>query len=300
MKFFLTCSIALFMSVTCATAKATEQEFSLSWVISHGNDTLIPFRFAEHDEYNTANSYASIFATTEVGVVEISTAFQLYTPAAPFQKNGKGHDRLYAGVFNYQIALHTKWSNGIQTRFALGADVIGPQTNLDTFQTRLHKRFDVRVPHKKVLEKQIANTTYFATQLEVAYPVEFSWITFRPFTEIRFGYENLARVGVDVFFGGAPSVLSREYVTGQVYTPQAPQGWSVNLGMDYTHVFSSALYPEHSPVEMLNGFMRIRSAIVYQGDGWNAQFGIASIAEQFAGQKHGWQEVAYITAGTSW
>ena len=299
---FLTAALVTCFANTTFAANTSPEGDSLKFASlgTFGNDSIIPFRADQHDEYNTYSGMTSLFWGTRWGVIEVGHGSQMYAPAAVFQAKGKLKDRLWAGAMTYQLALHNQWPSGIQTRFALGVDVIGPQTGLGYIQTRLHELLDLRTPCKCVLRNQIGNATYFAAQAEVAYPIEFGMVTMRPFGEVRVGYEQLARVGVDVFFGGAPSVLTREYVTGQVFTPRAPRGWSANIGIDYTHVFQSALYPERSPVDMIADFGRIRAAVVYQGRRWNVQLGVASISPQFVGQKRGWQEVAYIAAGISW
>ncbi|WP_415921513.1 lipid A-modifier LpxR family protein [Tateyamaria sp. SN6-1] len=202
-------------------------------------------------------------------------------------------DRRYAGALS--LGLHTHMTRGA-TELALGADVVfvGPQTQLDEFQSGLHDLFSISEPSDAVLGNQIENEIRPTLVFEAGRSFQVgSNSALRPFIEARAGIETLARVGVDWTFGGLGqgALMVREPVAGQRYEVVGSEwtGTSFVLGADIAYVDSSVFLPDDGTGPALEETRhRLRAGVAWQRpSGFNAFVGLSYLGEEFEGQDEG-------------
>jgi Uncharacterized protein conserved in bacteria (DUF2219) len=198
-------------------------------------------------------------------------------------------DRRYAGALS--LGLHTHFRLG-QAEATLGGDlvVIGPQTRLGEFQTEIHETFGFVPP--LVLDDQIGNKIAPTVSAEVARSFQIGEnVTVRPFIEARAGDESLIRAGGDVVIGGAwaNSLMLRDTVTGQRYSgiDGRELGFSLTLGADVAHVFSSAYLPSGGTVALSDNRTRVRAGMEWQGTRGGIFYGLTYLGPEFEGQESG-------------
>lgn len=198
-------------------------------------------------------------------------------------------DRPWAGVLG--IGLHTHFaSRGFD--YAVGADlnIIGPQTNLDDFQTWLHGLIGAPEPSDVVLAQQIGDTIRPTVVAEVGREYTLGRTTrLRPFAEARAGDESLVRIGADLSFGGfgMGELMARENVTGQRYriVRDEKPGVSFVLGADIAHVFDSVYLPEDRGLELTDARERVRAGIHLQGYNSSFFYGLTWLGREFETQR---------------
>ncbi|MHA6325286.1 lipid A-modifier LpxR family protein [Roseivivax sp. CAU 1753] len=200
-------------------------------------------------------------------------------------------DRLYAGSLS--LGAHTHF-NRHGTEIAIGADLVmtGPQTHLDDFQNALHDLLNVPRPSDDITDVQIEDGFHPTLVAEAGRSLSFGQNgRVRPFTELRWGVETLARVGVDVTFGafGVGELLARDPVTGTRYqiVSKDPVGTSLYLGADVAQVASSAYLPDDRGPKLEQSRTRLRAGLNWQGESWGVQYGVTYLSEEFEGQPEG-------------
>lgn len=152
------------------------------------------------------------------------------------------NDRRYVGALSF--GAHTHWSRG-ETAMSLGLDVIfvGPQTNLDDVQKKLHSIFGGPTPN--VANFQVKNAIYPTVTFEAGRSFDIGDNSdIRPFVELQAGAETLARIGADLTWGGfgKGGLRLRDLSTGQRYsgiTGVQPLGLSFFAGGDVAYVVDS-------------------------------------------------------------
>ncbi len=168
----------------------------------------------------------------------------------------------------------------------------GPQTRLDDFQSLLHDALNIVRPDDDITDAQIEDGVHPTLVAEAGRQISFGGNgTMRPFTELRWGVETLARIGVDVTFGqfGVGELLARDPVTGtryQIVSKNLP-GTSFYLGADVAHVASSVYLPDDRGPELTENRTRVRAGVNWQGEAWGVQYGVTYLSEEFEGQPEG-------------
>lgn len=200
-------------------------------------------------------------------------------------------DRPFAGVV--ALGLHTHFDRG-GTEFALGGDLVltGPQTGLSDFQSALHDGLGVKPAAPGVVSGQVDNGVHPTLVMEAgrSYGVGDSSVL-RPFAELRWGLETMARIGADFTIGpvGQGELMARDPVTGQRYRVihQRTTGFSFLLGGDVATVSGSALLPESSGVTPTDTRTRLRAGMHWQGERNALFYGVTYMSEEFTAQPEG-------------
>ncbi|SLN49019.1 hypothetical protein ROJ8625_02408 [Roseivivax jejudonensis] len=200
-------------------------------------------------------------------------------------------DRRYAGILS--VGAHTHFQRGA-AEVTLGADLVvtGPQTGVGQFQTALHDLISIRPPAPRILDEQIENGWHPTLVAEVGSTRPLGdHARLRPFAEVRWGDETLARAGVDLSFGqfGRDSLMVRDTVSGQRYevigVPE--NGFSLMLGADFAQVADSIYLPDDRGPELKADRQRLRAGLHWQGTGKSAFYGVTWLDEEFEGQDGG-------------
>lgn len=199
-------------------------------------------------------------------------------------------DRPFAGVLS--LGLHTHFEQG-GNEIALGGDLVftGPQTRLGDLHTGIHDLLGQPPARPSVLEDQIADGFYPTFVGEVGRQMIVGQGVVRPFTELRWGVETMARVGLDFTLGaaGQGELLVRDPVTGQRYRAiyeQVP-GFSYVMGGDIAYVQDSALLPQDRGYEVEKRRARLRAGLHWQGEQNSTFYGLTYLSEEFEGQPEG-------------
>jgi len=212
---------------------------------------------------------------------------------APRRLNGAdSHDRAYAGVLS--LGAHTHFSTG-PAQVSLGADLvlIGPQTGVIDLQDWFHSLFSFASVGANVRANQIANTTRIAGTAEVALPIRLGdRATLRPFAELQYGVEDIARGGVDLLFGaiGHDDLLIRDQVTGQLYRgiDSEVSGFGFAVGADYAAVGNSLFFPASFGTVVAPERYRARAGLYWQvGPEISYFYGVTYLSEEYVGQPGG-------------
>jgi Uncharacterized protein conserved in bacteria (DUF2219) len=199
-------------------------------------------------------------------------------------------DRRYAGTLAF--GLHTHFNMG-RAEAAVGADlvVIGPQTGLGRFQTRVHDLLGMDSP-EAVLGDQISNKVRPSLTIEVGQAFQLGpRVTVRPFVETQAGAETLLRAGGDVVIGRAwqGGLMLRDVGTGQRYAGIAGQtgGLSFTLGADVARIFGSVYLPDGGAAVLSDTRSRLRAGVAWQGRRLDAFYGVTYLSPEFEGQDEG-------------
>ena len=198
-------------------------------------------------------------------------------------------DRRFAGTI--ALGLHTHFSMG-RADASVGADlvVIGPQTGLGRFQTRVHDLLGLDKPG--VLNDQIGNLVQPTLTVEVGQALRFGpRVTLRPFIQAQGGVETLLRVGGDVVVGGAwqGALMLRDVGTGQRYAGVRGDGagLGLTLGGDMARMLGSAYLPEGGAAVLSDARSRLRAGVSWQGAQMGAFYGLTWLSPEFEGQDEG-------------
>ena len=253
------------------------------------NDNLVALR----DRWQTA-SYASsrVWGPGWTGrlpdragaLIEFRFGSQLMTPAnivAP-----AAGDRPFAGALSF--GLHTHFQPK-RTEVALGLDMVvtGPQTRLTELQTAAHDFVGIAPPSPAATRLQLGNAAYPTLVAELGETLRAGDLALRPFAELRWGAETLARAGVDVVLGplGRGELWIRDPVTGHRYRTirQEGTGFAVILGADIAHVADSVFLPAGH----LRERTRLRAGLHRQGERLGLFYGVTWMSREFAAQPEG-------------
>jgi Uncharacterized protein conserved in bacteria (DUF2219) len=198
-------------------------------------------------------------------------------------------DRRYAGTLS--LGLHSHFMLG-RAEATVGGDlvIIGPQTKLGEFQTEIHETFGFVVP--QVLDDQIGNKITPAVSAELGRSFQIGEnVTLRPFVAATAGAETLVRAGGDIVIGGAwdNALMLRDPVTGQRYSgiDGRVQGFSLTVGADVAHVFSSTYLPSGGTVGLEDTRTRARAGVEWNNAIGGIFYGLTYLGPEFEGQDGG-------------
>lgn len=200
-------------------------------------------------------------------------------------------DRPFAGSLGAGLHTHANF-RGVE--LALGADlvVIGPQTGLDDFVSRIHDLLDAPKASDAVIAAQVGDKVRPTLVAEVGRNYDLGGQVFvRPFAEARAGDETLVRAGADFTFGriGQGELLARDQVTGQRYRviyASAP-GTSFVLGGDVAYVSDSVYLPSGYGFDIEDTRARLRAGVHWQGTRASLFYGLTYLSEEFSTQPEG-------------
>ncbi|SMX26490.1 hypothetical protein TRP8649_00569 [Pelagimonas phthalicica] len=221
-------------------------------------------------------------------LLEYRLGGQVITPAD--LRRPDPDDRPFAGALS--LGLHTHFSRGA-TEFSLGGDLVftGPQTGLGDMHTAIHDALRQNPVRPSVLDDQIENGIHPTFVGEAGRQFALGSGVVRPFTELRWGAESLARVGADFSFGpvGQGELLVRDPVTGQRYRSvyEYVSGMTYVFGGDFAWVESSVFLPEDRGYEVEETRSRLRAGVHWQGELNSTFFGVTYLTEEFEGQDQG-------------
>lgn len=278
--------------VLCCLPAAAQDRTTLGWGRLFSNDALGD----GNDRWQTGHYGVSVLrgATwdgdlpTQAGeILEFRAYGQIIAPANLTVPNPD--DRRYAGALS--LGLYTHFMMG-QADASLGGDlvVIGPQTRLGAFQSDIHDLLNIVEP--QVLDDQIGNKMAPTLTGEVGRRFRLGEnMSVRPFVEARAGDETLIRTGGDIIIGGAweSSLMLRDKVTGQRFggIDGGTLGFSLILGADVAHVFSSAYLPAGGAVVLSENRTRLRAGMDWQGARSGVFYGVTYLGPEFEGQDGG-------------
>ena len=212
---------------------------------------------------------------------------------APARLNGPGSDdRAYVGAIS--AGLHTHFTRG-GAEISLGLDLVavGPQTGLSDLQDSFHALVDAPNVSNAVIANQIEDAVYPTALAEMSYPVPLSeTATLRPFVELQYGVEDIARAGVDLIVGpvGHDDLWLRDIPSGQLYAGVEGDraGTSFVFGVDYAAVSESAYFPADFGTVAEDERLRVRGGVHTRfGDGISFFYGATYLSEEYEGQPEG-------------
>ncbi|MCF6234654.1 MAG: lipid A deacylase LpxR family protein [Rhodobacteraceae bacterium] len=267
-------------------------------VLGYGRLTTNDLLGDGHDRWRTGSitssrvwGYAwSGSAPSQFGaLLETRLQGQIIAPAGLTRANPA--DRPYAGILS--VGLHTHFKRGA-VEFAAGVDlaVIGPQTQLDSLQSKLHNIAGAPEPSTGVLALQIDNQVRPTIVTEMAQVFRLGRrIDIRPFAELRAGAETMARVGADFTIGQVTrnELLARESVTGQRYRViyRSEPGVSFVFGGDVAVVSNSVYLPEDRGFLLTKSRTRLRAGLHWQGKNSSLFYGLSYLGQEFEAQPNG-------------
>ncbi|MCF6444126.1 lipid A-modifier LpxR family protein [Nereida sp. MMG025] len=200
-------------------------------------------------------------------------------------------DRRYSGVRG--LGAHTHFARrGYE--ISTGVDLLftGEQTGAGDLQKWFHKLIGQPQPIDAVLDNQIPNAIHPTLTFDIARSVPVGQTALvRPFGEVMYGIEDLARVGVDFVMGAdvRQQLLVRDAVTGTLIlgTPTQTAGFSLIMGADTAFVNDSAFFTDGTGPEVKDQRSRARVGVDWQGKRMGAYFGLTYLSEEFEGQSEG-------------
>lgn len=197
-------------------------------------------------------------------------------------------DRPFAGVLSFGV--HTHFNEG-PMEYALGTDFVfvGPQTRLFDFQTGLHDVLGFAPASARVRDAQLGDDVHLGFVSEMARTYEFGQAAaIRPFSELRWGPEDIIRFGADLTVGtvGQEELLARDPVTGQRYRVvlNKQPGFSYVLGGDIALVDDSVYLPATSGVVASDQRSRLRAGVHWQGEKSAVFYGLTWLSKEFEAQ----------------
>lgn len=198
-------------------------------------------------------------------------------------------DRLYAGTLWLGAHTHFGW-RGVEVTSGADLVVTGEQTGIRRLQSSIHDRLSM--PRMKVENHQVANGVYLHGTTELARSVVLGWGKIRPFVEMQLGVETLARVGVDLTFGGLGQggLRMRDPITGQRIAGIVgtdPGGWSFLVGGDVARVARSVFLPESRGYRATATRHRLRAGVNYGFGASNLFYGVTYLSPEFTAQPEG-------------
>jgi hypothetical protein len=138
---------------------------------------------------------------------------------------------------------------------------------------------------------QIKDETVIGGAAEVVYPISVTdRVQARPFGVMHTGLKDLARIGVDVYFGalGSTPAMSRDPVTGHRYPVNVEQtqdrGILFSLGHDDTQVEKSRFLPSDSNASHEPICSRTRMGVTFKRGLWSVFDGLTMMGKEFKEQ----------------
>lgn len=225
---------------------------------------------------------------------EIGTIREYRLRSAIISSDGIGEapgDRPYAGVLSFGVHSHF----GEDTfRGSVGVDVtaVGPQTGVSRFQEGAHDTFGLS--QVRFTDSQLDDAVYLGLTAEAAEVLYLPYgFTARPFAELQFGPEDIARFGADFFVGSdiASEILIRDVATGQLYQGTGHEdnsGFALVVGADLAAVSDSVYLPEDRGAIASDTRGRLRAGVHWQGEGdTSAFYGVTYLSPEFDEQPEG-------------
>jgi hypothetical protein len=211
----------------------------------------------------------------------IITPASLATPAAS--------ERPYAGYLS--AGVHSHFQRG-HLNYSIGLDVVvlGPQTRVLEFHRSFHESIGSTEISEAIALGQVPNGYFPTLVFEVSSPSQGANYEISPFVEVRYGVEDIVRIGLDVSFGILNgSFLVRDMTTGQRYaaTGRGYDAISFELGADVAAVADSAFLFPGSGVELHPSRLRARAGIRGSKRGGDFFYGITWLGREFEGQPEG-------------
>ena len=216
--------------------------------------------------------------------VELRTHFEVVAPSNLQAEDGR--DRPWGGAISFGI--HSTLRYG-QLHMCLGPNVhfIGKLSGFTQFQQDLHKGLGIKHAGDAVVNNQIKYETFIGGAAEVSYPIGvMGLMQARPFGEMRTRLEDVALVGVDVYFGAVDSTpaMSRESVTGHRYPVNVEhaqdRGMLFSPGYDHTQMkklrfLQLDLNASHEPARS-----RIRMGMTFKSGSWSVFRGLTIMGKE--------------------
>ena len=200
-------------------------------------------------------------------------------------------DRPYAGSMS--VGVHTHFgTDTTQSRVGVDVTLIGPRTQLSTFQSRMHDALSI--PQVRFTDQQLGNETVVGLSGETAEMLSFGeGVTARPFGEVQIGPEDTIRIGADVMISGglAGDLLIRDVTTGHLYTgitDPLNTGFSFVIGGDAAYVADSIYLPGGGLAAPRSQRTRGRAGVHWHGEGGASVFyGLTYLGPEYEGQSEG-------------
>ncbi len=201
--------------------------------------------------------------------------------------NPRSDDRRHAGILAF--GLHSYAGMGA-VDYRIGGDlvVIGQQTGLYDFQTRLHKILGFDIPN--LPDFQISDTTRLDVSAEAGSALRSANRVIRPFAEMRVGTEDMIRAGVDLMFGvNADDLTMRTETTGHrvPYGTLRTPGWGFAAGADVAWVNDSLYLQENLGYILTPARIRVRGGVSYRGKRFDVFYGLTWLGKEFEAQPEG-------------
>jgi len=224
---------------------------------------------------------------------------------APQRLNGSmSNDRAYVGAFT--AGVHTHMTRG-DANVSLGLDLVavGPQTQLSSLQDSFHNVISAPNVSNRVAANQIGNAVYPTALGEASFDVAVGeTTTLRPFAELQYGVEDIARIGFDVLIGAAiqNDLWLRDSPTGQLYSgvQSGGAGSGFVLGADFAFVGDSAYFPASFGTQAKDTRTRVRAGVHARlGDEISYFYGLTYLSEEYIGQPEG-QMVGSLKLNFNW
>lgn len=254
---------------------------SSSRVWGYGWDGQLPYRFGD--------------------VIELRLTGQIMQPSNLSRVDP--NDRRWAGAISVGVYTHFR---ARQTELSLGGEMVfvGPQTQLDHFQTWLHQTLNIRSPNDAIFANQIGNKIRPTLAGEAGR--SFIWgdsARFRPFLSARLGDESFLRAGGDLTIGvmGLNEFLVRDPVSGhRVRTIKNDmRGLSFVIGGDLAYMFDSVYLPGGTGPGLRDTRERARLGLQWQNRGTGLFYGLTYLGEEFQGQSDG-QVIGAVKLDIRW
>ena len=201
--------------------------------------------------------------------------------------NPRPDDRRHAGTLAFGVHSYFRTD---KLDYRVGSDlvVVGQQTGLYDFQTRLHEILGFDIPN--LPNFQIADTSRLDTSAEAGRVLHMGdWLA-RPFLEVRTGTEDMVRVGVDLMTGaGSDDLRMRVESTGHrvPYGSVHSPGRGFVAGADIAWVHESLYLPEHLGYTLTSARARLRGGFSYTAKRFEVFYGLAWLGREFEAQPEG-------------
>ena len=198
-------------------------------------------------------------------------------------------DRRHAGVLAFGLHGHSD-IGAVDVRVGGDLVMVGPQTGLYRFQTKLHDIFGFITPN--LPEFQIGNSVRFDVSAEAGSSLCSGNWAIRPFVEVRTGTEDIVRAGIDLSSStGAcrDDLVMRTVATGHL----VPYGFEHGIGLrfvagaDVAWVRESLYLPENHGYELTPVRLRIRGGVHRTGRRFDVFYGLTWLGEEFKAQPEG-------------
>ena len=208
----------------------------------------------------------------------------------PWNSLQAGIDRPPAAIAGAGLFVGRDLGGGAQLR--AGVEILQVGASLFAFQSALHEYFNLRGYDYAERGGAIAERSYGALHAEIAGLAALGPARLRPFVGFEAGFENYARVGLDVAIGGPgfARLSSRDPVSGfllpawqRTEFANGRSGSALLLGVDVATDHGSNLF-ERGGVLPTRHRTRARLGVMQSVAGWTAFAGVTRLSREFEGQ----------------